>query len=60
MRLLSELSLLARAVVILACAKEPRMTKLQTTMLAIDELGDYMKLSKSAMYHLFRRVTVPC
>jgi len=35
------------------------MAKPQDTVLTIDELTGYLKLSKSALYHLARRGDVP-
>ena len=39
--------------------KELRMAKPHDTVLTIDELADYLKLSKSTLYHLARRGDVP-
>jgi len=41
------------------CDKELRMAKPQDTVLTIEELADYLKLSKSTFYHLARRGDVP-
>ena len=35
------------------------MTKPSDAVLSIDELADYLKLSKSTLYHLARRGDVP-
>jgi len=48
-----------QGVAIAPCDKELRMAKPQDTVLTIDELADYLKLSKSTLYHLARRGDVP-
>lgn len=41
------------------CEKELRMAKSQDTVLTIDELANYLKLSKSTLYHFARNGNVP-
>jgi len=36
------------------CEEELRMAEPQDTVLTIDQLADYLKLSKSSLYHLAR------
>ena len=45
--------------VIVSCGKGLRMAKALDTVLAIGELADYLKLSKSTLYGLARRGDVP-
>ena len=59
MRLLSGPPFGRRGVVIYPWRKELRMAKPQDTVLTIDELATYLKLSKSTLYHLARRGDVP-
>jgi excisionase family DNA binding protein len=48
-----------QGVVIALCEEEQRMAEPQDTVLTIDQLADYLKLSKSSLYHLARRGDVP-
>ena len=41
------------------CGKELRMAKPPDMVLTVDELANYLKLSKSTLYHLVRRGDVP-
>ena len=41
------------------CEEELRMAESQDTVLTIDQLAEYLKLSKSTLYHLARRGEVP-
>ena len=45
--------------VIALCEEELRMAEPQDTVLTIDQLAEYLKLSKSTLYHLARRGDVP-
>ena len=45
--------------VIVSCGKGLRMAKPQDTVLTIDELADYLKLSKSTLRHQARRGDIP-
>ena len=44
---------------IVRCGKELRMAKPLDTVLTIDELADYLKLSKSAFCHFARNGKTP-
>ncbi len=44
---------------IVRCGKELRMAKPLDTLLTIDRLAEYRKLSKSMLYHLARCGDVP-
>jgi excisionase family DNA binding protein len=46
-------------VVIALCEEELRMAESQDTVLTIDQLAEYLKLSKSSLYHLARRGEIP-
>jgi len=48
-----------QGVVIALCEEELRMAESQDTVLTIDQLAEYLKLSKSTLYHLARRGEVP-
>ena len=48
-----------QGVAAVVCGKYVRMAKPQNTVMTIDELADYLELSKSTLYRLTRRGNVP-
>ena len=48
-----------QGVAAVVCGKYVRMAKPQDTVPTVDELVDYLKFSKSTLYHLDQRGDVP-